>query len=385
MSNAALIVAAGRGERLGQAVAKQYLDLGGKTILRHAVERLLAHDRIDLVRVVIAEGQQALCQQTLAGLDEVHAVTGADSRQGSVLMGLRSLKAEAPVNVLIHDAARPFLPPAVIDRVLAALSTHSGAIPVLAVSDSLKRSDKGDWIDDDIARDGLYRAQTPQGFRFEAILAAHEAAAPERHTDDAALARGQGQRIAMVEGSEDNFKITTAADWSRAERLIRGEFETRTGQGFDVHRFGPGRAVMLCGEAIPHDHGLIGHSDADVALHALTDALLGAIGAGDIGSHFPADEARWQGADSRLFLRHAAQLIRDLGGRLQHVDVTIICEAPRLAPYREAMRGNLAEVLAIELDRVAVKATTTEGLGFTGRGEGIAAQAIATVGLPVGR
>ena len=383
MSNAALIVAAGRGERLGTDVAKQYLDLGGKMLLRHAVDRMMAHDRIDLVRVVIAEGQEALCREALGGLDQVRSVTGADSRQGSVLNGLRSLKSEAPKNVLIHDAARPFLPRPVVDRVLAALAAHTGVIPVLAVTDSLKRSD-GEWVDGDVPRDGLYRAQTPQGFRFDLILAAHERAAHEQYTDDAALARGGGQRIAMVEGSEDNFKITTAADWSRAQAQVRGRFETRTGQGFDVHRFGPGAQVTLCGVAIPHDHALIGHSDADVALHALTDALLGAIGAGDIGSHFPADAARWRGADSRRFLRHAAQLIRDRGGRLRHVDVTIICERPRLAPYREAMRQSVADVLAIDLDRVAVKATTTEGLGFTGRGEGIAAQAIATVGLPAG-
>jgi 2-C-methyl-D-erythritol 4-phosphate cytidylyltransferase/2-C-methyl-D-erythritol 2,4-cyclodiphosphate synthase len=300
-----------------------------------------------------------------------------------VRLGLEGLAPHAPGAVLIHDGARPFIGAAVIDRVLDGLGGAAGAIAALPVTDTLKRGVDG-RIAGTVARVGLWRAQTPQGFRFAEILAAHRAAAGHELTDDAAVAERAGLPVALVEGAPENIKITTADDLTRAERWLAEVTETRVGQGFDVHRFGPGDHVTLCGISLPHEAGLLGHSDADVGLHALTDAILGALGAGDIGQHFPPSEARWKDAESGVFLRHAGGLVAEAGGRIRHLDVTLICERPRIGSHRPAMVARIAELLGIDPGRVSVKATTTEGLGFTGRGEGIAAQAIATLSLPGG-
>ena len=288
-----------------------------------------------------------------------------------------------PARVLIHDGARPFPDVALIDRVLDALDDAPAAIPALPLGDTLKRVADGQ-VRDTIDRAQLWRAQTPQGFHFKAILEAHRAAAGHVLTDDAAVAEAAGMAPLVVLGSEDNLKVTTAQDLAAAERLLAARTgDIRVGQGFDVHPFGPGDHLMVCGIAIPHDRSLVGHSDADVGLHALTDALLGAIGAGDIGMHFPPTDPRWRGAASDRFLAHAAALVREKGGDIAAVDVTVICERPKIAPHRARMIERVAAILGVSPARVSVKATTTEGLGFTGRGEGIAAQAVATVRLPL--
>jgi 2-C-methyl-D-erythritol 4-phosphate cytidylyltransferase/2-C-methyl-D-erythritol 2,4-cyclodiphosphate synthase len=308
-------------------------------------------------------------------------VPGGASRQDSVRAGLESLEPLAPARVVIHDGARPFPSEAVIDRVLAALETTPGAIPALPVVDTLKRGAEG-RVRETVARGDLWRAQTPQGFRYPEILAAHRALAGAELTDDAAIAEAAALAVALVEGDEANIKVTTPGDLARAEAWLRAGGETRVGFGSDVHRFGPGDTLRLCGVSIAHSAGLAGHSDADVGLHALTDALLGALGEGDIGSHFPPSDAAWRGADSAVFLRHAGALAAARGGEITHLDVTLVCEAPKIAPHRSAMVARIAEILEIPAARVSVKATTTEGLGFTGRREGIAAQAVATLHLP---
>lgn len=385
----ALIVAAGRGTRLGGSCPKQYRALAGAPVLRHSVVAFLDHPRVTAVRVVIHPDDRAAHDDALRGLDAVLApVPGGAQRQDSCRLGLESLIAHAPGTVLIHDAARPFVGAAIVDRVCDALTHHSGAVAALPVIDTLKRA--GDdaaapVIAETVGRDALWRAQTPQGFRFDDILAAHRAAAGASLTDDAAVAERAGLDVALVLGSEDNFKVTTEDDLVRAERYLAAAapaVETRSGLGVDVHAFGPGDHVMLCGVKVPHSHGLVGHSDADVGLHAVTDALLGAIGAGDIGTHFPPDEMRWKGADSAVFLRHAGALVVAAGGRIVNLDLTVICEAPRLKPHGADMVARIGEILDLSPGRVSVKATTTERLGFTGRSEGIAAQAIATVSLP---
>ena len=379
----ALIVAAGRGNRFGGAGPKQYAPLGGRPLLRHSLERFRRHPGIAVVQAVIHADDQRLYAEAAAGLDLAGPTVGGASRQESVRRGLEHITVLAPERVLIHDAARPFVDAGTIDRVLAALTAAPGAIAALPVTDTLKRG-AGEQVIGTVPREDLWRAQTPQGFRFAEILAAHRAAAGAELTDDAAVAEQAGLAVALVDGAADNIKITTAEDLARAERwLAAQQGETRVGSGFDVHRFAPGDHVMLCGVRIAHDAGLLGHSDADVGLHALTDALLGAIAAGDIGSNFPPGEARWRGAESAVFLRHAAGLVAARGGRIAHVDVTLICERPKVGPHRASMAARVAEVLGIEAERVSIKATTTEGLGFTGRGEGIAAQATATVRLPV--
>jgi 2-C-methyl-D-erythritol 4-phosphate cytidylyltransferase/2-C-methyl-D-erythritol 2,4-cyclodiphosphate synthase len=378
----ALVVAAGRGTRFGGEQPKQYRMLGGQALLRHSLERLAAHPRIDQVRVVYNPGDHDLYDAAVAGLDLLPPVPGGAARQDSARLGLESLETLSPSRVLIHDAARPFIEDIVIDRVLDALENAPAAIPALPVADTVKRAANG-IVTGTLDRAGLWRVQTPQGFDYLAILGAHRAVAGMELTDDAAVAERAGLTVRLVEGAESNFKVTTTEDFERAEKLTNGASgDYRSGQGFDVHAFGPGDHVWLCGLKIPHSHGLVGHSDADVGLHALTDAILGAVGAGDIGMHFPPSDPKWRDAPSHLFLRHAADLVAHAKGRIVHVDVTLICEAPRIGPHREAMRGKIAEILGLPASRVSVKATTTERLGFLGRGEGMAAQAIATLQLP---
>lgn len=375
-----LIVAAGRGRRFGGALPKQYAPLGGETVLYRTVQAFLAHPGIAAVRVAIHPDDTDLYQAATAGLDLLAPVLGGATRQDSVRLGLESLHGLDFAQVLIHDAARPFVDAAVIDGVLDALTHHAGALPALAVADTLKRAQNGE-ISDTVSREALWRAQTPQAFVFADILAAHQRFQGEQLTDDAQLFERAGLKVAITPGHEDNFKITTEEDLMRAERLLNLDAETRTGTGFDAHRFEAGDHVTLCGVKIPFAQGLKGHSDADVALHAMTDALLGAIGQGDIGQHFPPSDVQWKGAASDRFLAHAANLVRAQSGTIVNVDVTIICEAPRVSPHKDAMRARIAEILGIAVGRVSVKGTTTEGMGFTGRGEGIAAQALATVAL----
>lgn len=391
----ALIVAAGRGSRFaaghgGDTAPKQYRALGGLPVLRRAVLPFRRHPEVDAVRVVIHPQDRTHYDRAMAGLDLLPPVHGGVTRQESVRLGLESLAELAPSRVLIHDAARPFVDSAIISRSLAALATHPGAIAALPLTDSLKRGKDG-VIAAAVPRDDLWRAQTPQAFRFDEILSAHHAVLADKAgelTDDAAVLERAGLGVSLVMGSEANFKITTEDDLRRAElQLATVLGDVRTGMGFDVHGFAneaapSGAALMLCGVPVPSAHVLVGHSDADVGLHAVTDALLGTVGSGDIGSHFPPNDPQWRGADSAIFLKHAADLVADQGGMIAHVDVTFICERPKIGPHREAMRARLADLLGIALSRVSVKATTTEKLGFLGRGEGIAAQAVATVRLP---
>ncbi len=399
-TTAALIVAAGRGVRVGGPLPKQYRPLAGRAVLGHSVRRFAAHPGVDRVRVVIDPADRPLYDEAMQGSADTGAgkllapVAGGTTRQESVLRGLESLADAPPDLVLIHDGARPLVPAAVIDGALAALAGHEGALPALAVSDSLKRAAPGEAVvAGSVPREGLWRAQTPQGFRYAAILAAHRSAAGGTLTDDAAVAESAGLGVALTAGDEDNLKITTERDFARAERILAADdgrwaraaeaaFETRVGMGFDVHRFGPGDHLMLCGVAVPHESGVIGHSDGDVGLHAIVDAILGALAAGDIGTHFPPSDEIWRGADSAGFAAHALALLGERGGRLCHVDVTLICERPRIGPHRAAMLARLSALLGLDESRIGLKATTTERLGFAGRGEGIAAQALATVRLP---
>jgi 2-C-methyl-D-erythritol 4-phosphate cytidylyltransferase/2-C-methyl-D-erythritol 2,4-cyclodiphosphate synthase len=376
----AIIVAAGAGLRAGGGVPKQYRAVAGQPLLRHAVERLLGHSAITGVSVVINPECRALYDEAVAGLGLSEPIVGGATRQESVLAGLESLAADPPDIVLVHDAARAFVPDAVIDALVAAFADDDvdGACPALPQVDSLRRGEEGRFSGS-VDRDALWRVQTPQAFRTPAILAAHRAAAPGA-TDEVAIALAAGLRVAITPGDERAFKVTEPADFAKAE--VMTTFSSRAASGFDVHKFGPGDHVWLCGVKVPHDHGLIGHSDADAGLHALTDALLGTIAAGDIGDHFPPSDERWRGAASDQFLAHAAHLVRERGGLIDHVDVTLICERPKVGPHREAMRARIAEILGLGIDRVSVKATTTEKLGFTGRQEGIAAQAMASVRLP---
>jgi 2-C-methyl-D-erythritol 4-phosphate cytidylyltransferase/2-C-methyl-D-erythritol 2,4-cyclodiphosphate synthase len=379
----ALIVAAGRGTRLGGDLPKQYLPLGGATVLRHAVNAFAAHPRVDGVLVAIRPEDRALFDRAVTGLSVLPPVPGGVERQDSVRLGLEALAAHKPERVLIHDGARPFPDAALIGRVIDGLDKAPAAIPALPLGDTIKRVEDG-RIRETVDRSQLWRAQTPQGFHFDAILAAHRQMLGRVLTDDAAVAEAVGIAPLIVAGSEENLKVTTAEDLAAAERLLAArQGDVRVGQGFDVHPFGPGDHVMVCGVAIPHEVAPVGHSDADVGLHALTDAVLGAIGAADIGMHFPPSDPRWRGASSDRFLAYAATLVRERGGAIAAVDVTIICERPRIAPHRDRMIERVAEILAISPGRVSVKATTTERLGFTGRGEGIAAQAVATVRLPL--
>ena len=377
MGFAAIVVAAGSGSRAGGD--KQWRSVGGRPMVRWSVESLLKAGA-DPVLVVIAPGAEPRAEEALAGLSGWRAVTGGATRAASVRAGLVGLESPDDTPVLIHDAARPFLGAAVIRRLLEALTDADGALPALPVADSLRRGLDG-LVVGGVERDGLWRAQTPQAFRLKTIRDAYSAWIDEEApTDEAAVVERAGGRVRLVEGDARLMKLTYPEDFSMAEALLPKTF--RIGQGYDVHRWGPGTSVWLCGVEIPHDQTLIGHSDADAGLHALTDAILGAIADGDIGDHFPPSDPQWKGASSDRFLVYAAERVTARGGRIINVDVTLICEQPKVKPHRQAMRERLAELLQLPLDAVSVKATTSEGLGFTGRGEGLAAQAVASVELP---
>lgn len=388
MTTAALIVAAGRGSRAGGEKPKQYQMLGGKPLLRYSLETLLGHAAVSRVTVVIHSNDSTAYAEAIGELAGHPRLAppclGGAARQDSVRLGLEALAPEQPVHVLIHDAARPFLGHSYVDRLIETLALAPGAVLAIPVVDTLKRDDGG-YARSGVERQGLWRVQTPQAFRFADILTAHRQSAGLSLTDDAAVAERAGLAVKLVPGTEENFKVTEPDDFARAERqLMQHLVDIRTGQGFDVHAFSDeaGRKLTIGGVVIPHDRGLAGHSDADVALHALTDAILGALSDGDIGQHFPPSDARWKNADSAAFLKHAVDLVAKRGGMLAHCDITIICEAPKIGPHRDAMRARISKIAGLALDRVSVKATTTEKLGFTGRREGIAAQAIATVRLP---
>ena len=375
LNTVAIVVAAGQGLRAGSAVPKQFATLAGKPMLAHSVSALSSHPAIDRVLVVIGEGQESALAEALG---DVAFVTGGATRRESVANGLAAVNAD---RVLIHDAARPFLSHAVIDALLAALDSHEGALPALPVADTLARG--GAMLGETVPRDGLIRVQTPQAFRTATIRAAHAAWPIQREaTDDAQMVRALGHDVALVPGDIALEKITHPADFAAAEARHAAAMRVRAAQGYDVHRFAEGEELWLGGIRVPHGRGLSGHSDADVVLHAITDALLGTIGAGDIGMHFPPNNPRWRGAASARFLEHAAGLIAAQGGIIDFIDVTIVCEAPKIGPHRDAIRASIAAILALPESAVSVKATTTERLGFTGRGEGMAAQAIATVRVP---
>lgn len=374
----ALLIAAGRGARAGGGLPKQFRPLAGRPLLAHAFGRL-RHPRIDSVEVVIGAGQEALYAAALP--HGPAPIAGGERRQDSVRNGLEAIAGNKEIGtVLIHDAARPFLPAEVIDRLLDSLGGHDGAVPVLPVVDTLARAD--DTLLDAVPREGLVRVQTPQAFRLAAILEAHRLWSGGEATDDSQIARAAGLKVAVAAGDERLEKLTYEEDFERAERRFAARLVSRTGSGFDVHAFAPGDHLWLGGIRIPHGRGLAGHSDSDVLLHAVTDALLGAAGEGDIGVHFPPSDPHWRGAASSGFVEHARSLIEARGGRIDHVDATLICEAPKLGPHRAAIQANLAALLRVPEGRISIKATTTERLGFTGRGEGIAAHAVATVRLP---
>lgn len=369
---AALIVAAGRGERSGGAIPKQFALIGGQTMLDWSIAAFRAHPAIAEVMVVVTEG----CESRLA--PGTKWTTGGATRRDSVANGLVALSGFD--RVLVHDAARPFVPAAVIDLLLAALDDHEGAVPALPVADTLAEGESTLGVT--VPRETLNRIQTPQAFRYPTLLAAHRDWRGGEATDDSQMVRALGGSVALVQGDAMLEKVTYPQDFALTEARLA--VETRSASGFDVHRLAVGEELWLGGVLIPHDRGLSGHSDADVALHAITDAVLGTIAAGDIGTHFPPSDPKWRGAASAQFLEHAVSLVAARGGHVSFVDLTLICEAPKIGPHRAAMRARIAELCGLSPDRVSVKATTTEGLGFTGRGEGIAAQAVATVRLPEG-
>ena len=384
---AVLIVAAGRGTRLKTTRPKQYLDLVGAPILYRSITAFTDHPSINLVQVVISPDDKAAYEKAIKDITTglLPPATGGATRQASVLAGLKALAPHNPDLILVHDGARPFVSNELISRVIEELSKAKAAIPALPVVDTIKQVN-GNKIEKTLDRAKLMTVQTPQGFDFQSLLEAHKAIPDETlFTDDAAIAEQAGLEVNCVEGDPANIKITTQADLDHAHKQITADdkmMQTHIGQGFDVHRFGPGNKVILCGVEIPHSHGLIGHSDADAGLHALTDALLGTIGEADIGAHFPPSDEAWKDAPSSLFLEKARDLINERGGTIINVDLTLICEAPKIGPHRQAMRTHVAEILKADTSRISIKATTSEGLGFTGRKEGIAAQAIASVALP---
>lgn len=383
---AAILLAAGKGERAGGGQAKQFRALGGLTVLGRAVRSLRTDPHVRKLVVVVPPGAEAEAALALQGAEPVpDMVSGGATRRESVANALRYLadRPDPPSHVLIHDCARPFVPSAVVTRLASAIeSGAAAAMPVLPVADTLVRAE-GEWSGDVVPREGLLRVQTPQLFHFETILAAHAAwPADKDATDDAQMVRALGHRVALVAGDPRLEKITVAEDFARVAALNGIGQDYRTGTGYDVHRLADGLPLWLCGVQIPHSAGLAGHSDADVAIHALVDALLGALAEGDIGTHFPPSDPQWRGAPSARFLAFARDRVTARGGRITHVDLTIICEAPKIGPHRQAMRARLSDLLSIPPERISLKATTTEGLGFTGRREGIAAQAVATIVLP---
>ncbi len=373
---ALLLVAAGTGSRLGAETPKQFLAIAGRPVIRHCAERLAAE--VDLIQPV---GDAAPIAAALAGLAHLPVVPGGATRQDSVRAGLEALAPHAPEVVLVHDAARPYVPPGTVAALLAALQQVPGAIPAVPVADTLKRGGADGRIVETVPRAGLFRAQTPQGFAFPLLLALHRAA-PAGATDDAAILEAAGHAVALVAGDEQNIKLTYKEDLVRLENVLAGRMVPRVGTGYDVHALADDRKLILCGIEVPHERGLAGHSDADVGIHALCDAIYGALAEGDIGRHFPPSEGTWKDADSARFLRHAAGRIAARGGVLANADVTLICERPKITPHAPAMIARLADILGVEPGRISVKATTTEKLGFTGRMEGIAAQAVATVLVP---
>ncbi|SEF44735.1 bifunctional 2-C-methyl-D-erythritol 4-phosphate cytidylyltransferase/2-C-methyl-D-erythritol 2,4-cyclodiphosphate synthase [Jhaorihella thermophila] len=376
MTTAAVIVAAGRGTRAGGGVPKQWRPLAGRRVADWTLERFRAAPEIDLIALVLSPDDRAAWEAFADTPGLILARGGAD-RAASVRAGLTALDGRGVTRVLIHDVARPCVSGRVIADVLAALDTHDGAAPGLAVTDALWTGADGE-VTGTQDRSGLFAAQTPQGFRYDAIVAAH-AAHPGGTADDVEVARAAGLRVAIVPGDPDNLKITQAEDFARAERILRGDMTVRLGNGFDVHRFGPGDHVTLCGVKVPHDRGLQGHSDADVGMHAVTDAIYGALARGDIGQHFPPSDPQWKGAASDIFLRHAVELAGQMGWRVANVDCTLICERPKVGPHADRMRDVMARIMGLDRDAVSVKATTSERLGFTGREEGIAALATATL------
>jgi 2-C-methyl-D-erythritol 4-phosphate cytidylyltransferase/2-C-methyl-D-erythritol 2,4-cyclodiphosphate synthase len=374
VTTTALIVAAGKGERLGGGVPKQYRMLSGKPVLRWAVEALIRHPAIRSIRVVTSSGQHDLAAAALKGLDVGALIEGGEQRADSVRAGLQAITGDA---VLVHDAARPFCPPDVIDRLIAPLEFFDGTAPVLAIGDTVARAT--DRLVETVERKDLVRVQTPQAFRLNALRQAYASWSGEPPTDETTVLRAAGMQVAAVAGDPSLEKITTPADFERAEQWLASRMVSRTGMGFDVHAFAGEGPVMLGGIAVPHSRGLAGHSDADVVLHAITDALLGAAGLGDIGEHFPPSDPQWKGASSDLFLRHAVDLLTADGAIIDHVDCTIIAEEPKVGPFRLTMRQRIADIAGLSERQVSIKATTSEGLGFTGRREGIAAQAVATI------
>jgi 2-C-methyl-D-erythritol 4-phosphate cytidylyltransferase/2-C-methyl-D-erythritol 2,4-cyclodiphosphate synthase len=380
MTVTALIVAAGSGSRMGGDLPKQYRTIAGKAVLAHAVDALASHPAIDAVRVVIGDGQEELDRQALGSRDVGDLIIGGAERADSVRAGLGVMEADV---IMVHDAARPFCPHGVIGRLLDALQRSDGAVPALPIADTLARADT--MLGEPIDRAGAVRVQTPQAFRLQALRQAYDRWTGEAPTDEATVARAAGLTVAAVEGDPMLDKLTTAADWMRAESTQDARLVSRTGMGFDVHAFAGEGPIMMGGIEIPHERGLAGHSDADVVLHAITDALLGAAGLGDIGQHFPPSDPQWKGADSSHFLAHAASLVHQEGGLIDFIDCTVIGEAPRVGPYRDAMRSRIADVIGLPTSHVSIKATTTERLGFTGRGEGIAAQAVATIRMSLER
>jgi 2-C-methyl-D-erythritol 4-phosphate cytidylyltransferase/2-C-methyl-D-erythritol 2,4-cyclodiphosphate synthase len=383
---AVLVLAAGRGVRSGGGIPKQYRAVGGRPVIRSSLEIFESHPRIGTVQPVVHADDKSLFVAAIAGLRVMDPVLGGATRQASVLAGLAALEKSAPDIVLVHDAARPFLSPALVDRAIDAAAASGAAIPALPVTDTVKVVDSDGRVTQTIDRASLRTVQTPQAFDFHKLLAAHRRAAEsgrQDFTDDSALAEWAGLTVTTFEGESRNMKLTTAEDFAKlqAEEFARLP-DIRTGMGFDVHAFGPGDHVTLGGVRIAHDQAITGHSDADVALHALVDAILGALADGDIGSHFPPSDPQWRGASSDRFLRFAVERVAARGGRIAHLDVSIVCEAPKIGPHRDAIRQRIAEIAGVTIDRVAVKATTNEQLGFIGRREGIVAYATATIRLP---
>lgn len=387
MRVAAIIVAAGRGERAGEGPPKQFRPLGGEPVLRRSLRLFAAHEAVEAVQPVIDPAFEPQYQQAATGLDKLLSpVPGGATRQQSVRAGLLALEKSSPDIVLVHDAARPLASPALVDRALTAVKKTGAAIPALPLADTIKRVDASGRVLETLDRSGLRAIQTPQVFTFKPLLEAHRKAAEAGRsdfTDDAALAEWAGIEVTTFAGEAGNLKLTTSEDFQRTAALeAMALSDVRTGTGFDVHAFGPGDHVMLGGVKVPHTKGVVGHSDADVLLHALTDAVLGAIADGDIGKHFPPSDPQWRGASSDIFLAHAAKRVAERGGRIVHLDATVLCEEPKIGPHYDAVRARVASIARIDVSRVSVKATTTERLGFLGRGEGIAAMATATVRLP---